>query len=74
MAGSSVSQTRVKTSKLVQLADCSLHNKTLLGGQILKWMDIVSCLAGQIFFDYFFVDIHQLENIFYLYIRAPDEI
>ena len=44
--GSFVSNTEVKTSKLVQLSDCSLHNKTLLGGQLLKWMDIVACLAG----------------------------
>ena len=36
----------VRTSKLVQLSDCNLHNKTLLGGQLLKWMDIVACLAG----------------------------
>lgn len=48
-------KTEVRTSKLVQLSDCTLHNKTLLGGQLLKWMDIVACLAGKISFFYWLV-------------------
>ena len=42
----SSSSKEVITSKLVRLSDCSLQNKTLLGGELLKWMDIVACLAG----------------------------
>ena len=41
-------KTEVRTSKLIQLSDCNLHSNTLLGGQLLKWMDIVACLAGNI--------------------------
>eukprot|EP00794_Sanderia_malayensis_P007088 gene7088-7888_t len=40
-------ETEIKTSKLVQLSDCNLENKVLLGGQLLKWMDIVACLAAE---------------------------
>eukprot|EP00795_Rhopilema_esculentum_P000351 gene351-10014_t len=43
----SSSSKEVITSKLVRLSDCSLHNKTLLGGELLKWMDIVACLAAE---------------------------
>jgi len=40
-------KTEVRTSKLIQLSDCNLHSNTLLGGQLLKWMDIVACLAAE---------------------------
>ncbi len=45
----SPNQTEVRTSKLVQLSDCNLENKVLLGGQLLKWMDIIACLAGRFY-------------------------
>ena len=49
MADGSKKSVEVETNKLVLLADCNLQTKSLLGGQLLKWMDIVACLAGKFF-------------------------
>ena len=39
-------ETLVQTSKIVELLECNLETKSLLAGTLLKWMDIIACLAG----------------------------
>lgn len=39
--------TLVETSKIVELLECNLETKTLLASTLLKWMDIIACLAGK---------------------------
>ena len=37
----------IETNKIIELSECNLESKTLLTGSLLKWMDIVACLAGK---------------------------
>ena len=38
----------IETSKIIELSECNLETKTLLTGTLLKWMDIIACLAGEV--------------------------
>jgi len=37
----------METNKIIELSECNLESKSLLTGTLLKWMDIIACLAGR---------------------------
>eukprot|EP00111_Clytia_hemisphaerica_P007195 TCONS_00020904-protein len=37
----------IETNKIIELSECNLETKTLLTGSLLKWMDIIACLAAE---------------------------
>ena len=52
----------VETNKIIELSECNLESKTLLTGSLLKWMDIVACLAGKYTNNTFLEDLFHKEN------------
>jgi len=42
-----VAATLIETNKIIELSECNLETRCLLTGTLLKWMDIIACLAAE---------------------------
>ena len=53
--------TSIETNKIIELSECNLNSRALLTGTLLKWMDIIACLAGK---NIFFLEFNSSNHSF----------